>query len=105
MKQLIISSIFWGDYYKNFVDFAVPSLLTRGNLNNPNIKFIYYICTDDNSWTSINKNVSFLKLKKLGEVIHFPFSKITAKNIPEKVNQFTAITINEAYKKNLFIFW
>lgn len=104
MKQLIISSIFWGDYYKNFVDFAVPSLLTRGNLNNPNIKFIYYICTDDNSWTSINKNVSFLKLKKLGEVIHFPFSKITAKNIPEKVNQFTAITINEAYKKKFIHF-
>ena len=98
MYNLVISTIVWGNYYENFIDYAIPTLLTKGNLDNKDIKFRHYICTDEVSWDKMNESKSFNNLKKLGDVIFFPFKNITELSIPNKVNEFTGITLAEAYK-------
>lgn len=104
MNNLIISTIVWGNYYKNFIDYTIPTLLTKGNLDNKKIKFQHYICSDENSWNKMNESESFNKLKELGDVVVFPYKNITESSIPNKVNQFTGITLRKAYENKLIHF-
>ncbi len=104
MNNLIISTIVWGNYYKNFIDYTIPTLLTKGNLDNKKIKFHHYICSDENSWNKMNESESFNKLKELGDVVFFPYKNITESSIPNKVNQFTGITLRKAYENKLIHF-
>lgn len=104
MHKLVISTIVWGKYYKNFINYCIPTLLTKGNLRNKDIVFQYHICTDSESRQKISESNAFIELEKLGKVIFYPFSDINESSITEKVNQFTGITINEAFIKKMIHF-